>query len=386
MQGRRIHLARTRQPSRRMVSRRRLDARDLPGPQQVLRGRRPRRRRLRPGLGRGLGPHWQELKPTLFDRSSAVDICRPRRHLLAAQTQGQVMIKTRFTELVGVEHPIVQGGMQWVGRAELVAAVANAGALGFITALTQPTPEDLTKEIARCRGLTDKPFGVNLTILPSIKPPPYAEYREAIIESGIKVVETAGNKPQEHVTEFKKHGIKVVHKCTSVRHALSAERMGVDAISIDGFECAGHPGEDDPPGLILIPVAADKVKIPMIASGGFGDGRGLVAALALGAEGINMGTRFMCTKESPIHQLVKEKIVANDERETQLIFRTMRNTSRVAKNTISTKVVAMEKEGAKFEDVRELVAGARGKMVYASGDADEGIWSAGQVQGLPGLR
>ena len=208
------------------------------------------------------------------------------------------MIKTRFTELVGVEHPIVQGGMQWVGRAELVAAVANAGALGFITALTQPTPEDLTKEIARCRGLTDKPFGVNLTILPSIKPPPYAEYRQAIIESGIKVVETAGNKPQEHVTEFKKHGIKVVHKCTSVRHALSAERMGVDAISIDGFECAGHPGEDDTPGLILIPTAADKVKIPMIASGGFGDGRGLVAALALGAEGINMGTRFMATRRA----------------------------------------------------------------------------------------
>jgi NADH:quinone reductase (non-electrogenic) len=292
------------------------------------------------------------------------------------------MIKTRFTELVGVEHPIVQGGMQWVGRAELVAAVANAGALGFITALTQPTPEDLTKEIARCRSLTDKPFGVNLTILPSIKPPPYAEYRQAIIESGIKVVETAGNKPQEHVTEFKKHGIKVVHKCTSVRHALSAERMGVDAISIDGFECAGHPGEDDTPGLILIPIAADKVKIPMIASGGFGDGRGLVAALALGAEGINMGTRFLATRESPIHQLVKEKIVANDERETELIFRTMRNTSRVAKNAISTKVVAMEKEGAKFEDVRELVAGARGKMVYATGDADEGIWSAGQVQGL----
>jgi NADH:quinone reductase (non-electrogenic) len=231
------------------------------------------------------------------------------------------MIKTRFTELVGVEHPIVQGGMQWVGRAELVAAVANAGALGFITALTQPTPEDLTKEIVRCRGLTDKPFGVNLTILPSIKPPPYAEYRQAIIESGIKIVETAGNKPQEHLNEFKKHGIVVMHKCTSVRHALSAERMGVDAISIDGFECAGHPGEDDTPGLILIPVAADKVKIPLIASGGFGDGRGLVAALALGAEGINMGTRFMCTRESPIHQLIKEKIVANDERETELIFR-----------------------------------------------------------------
>jgi NADH:quinone reductase (non-electrogenic) len=292
------------------------------------------------------------------------------------------MIKTRFTELVGVKHPIVQGGMQWVGRAELVAAVANAGALGFITALTQPTPEDLTKEIARCRGLTDRPFGVNLTILPSIKPPPYEEYRQAIIESGIRIVETAGNKPQEHVTQFKSHGIVVVHKCTSVRHALSAERMGVDAISIDGFECAGHPGEDDTPGLILIPAAADKVKIPLIASGGFGDGRGLVAALALGAEGINMGTRFMCTRESPIHQQIKERIVANDERETELIFRTMRNTARVAKNAVSTKVVAMEREGASFEQVRDLVAGARGKMVYANGDADHGIWSAGQVQGL----
>ncbi|HTO61821.1 MAG TPA: nitronate monooxygenase family protein [Bradyrhizobium sp.] len=292
------------------------------------------------------------------------------------------MIKTRFTELAGVDHPIVQGGMQWVGRAELVAAVANAGALGFITALTQPTPEDLAKEIARCRDMTDKPFGVNLTILPAIKPPPYAEYRSAIIASGIKIVETAGNKPQEHVDEFRKHGIKVVHKCTSVRHALSAERMGVDAISIDGFECAGHPGEDDTPGLILIPAAADKVKIPLIASGGFGDARGLVAALALGAEGINMGTRFMCTKESPIHQLIKEKIVANDERETELIFRTMRNTSRVARNAVSKEVVAMEKQGATFEQVRELVAGARGKMVYATGNADEGIWSAGQVQGL----
>jgi len=292
------------------------------------------------------------------------------------------MIKTRFTELVGVEHPIVQGGMQWVGRAELVAAVANAGALGFITAHHSRSAEELHQEIKRCKDLTDKPFGINLTLLPSLNPIPYDEYRQAIIESGIKIVETAGNKPQEHVTEFKKHGIVIVHKCTSVRHALSAERMGVDAISIDGFECAGHPGEDDTPGLILIPAAADKVKIPLIASGGFGDGRGLVAALALGAEGINMGTRFMCTKESPIHQVIKEKIVANDERETDLIFRTMRNTSRVAKNAVSQQVVAMEKEGATFEQVRELVAGARGKMVYATGNADEGIWSAGQVQGL----
>src|SRR5919112_6216313 len=195
------------------------------------------------------------------------------------------MLSTKFTEHFGVEYPIVQGGMQWVGTAELVSAVANAGALGFLTALTQPSPEALVKEIARCREMTDKPFGVNLTILPSINPPPYAEYRQAIIESGIKIVETAGNKPQEHVNEFKKHGVKVLHKCTSVRHGLSAERMGVDAISIDGFECAGHPGEDDTPGLILIPCAADRVKIPMLASGGFGDGRGLVAALSLGAEG-----------------------------------------------------------------------------------------------------
>src|SRR3954467_8100454 len=250
------------------------------------------------------------------------------------------MIKTRFTEMFEVDHPIVQGGMQWVGRAELVAAVANAGALGMITALTQPTPEALTKEIERCRTMTDKPFGVNLTILPAITPPPYAEYRQAIIEAGVRIGEPAGKKPQEHVDVFRAAGVKVIHKCTSVRHGLSAERMGVDAISIDGFECAGHPGEDDTPGLILIPAAANKIKIPMIASGGFADARGLVAALALGAEGINMGTRFMATKESPIHQLIKEKIVANDERETELIFRTMRNTSRVARNEISTKVVA----------------------------------------------
>ncbi|MHB8529770.1 MAG: NAD(P)H-dependent flavin oxidoreductase [Caulobacteraceae bacterium] len=292
------------------------------------------------------------------------------------------MIRTRFTELFGVEHPIAQGGMQWVGRAGLVSAVANAGALGFITALTQPTPEELTKEIARCRDHTDKPFGVNLTILPAIKPPPYAEYRAAIIEAGIKIVETAGYKPQEHIDEFHKHGIKVIHKCTSVRHGLSAERMGADALSIDGFECAGHPGEDDVPGLILIPAAADKIRIPMIASGGFGDARGLVAALALGADGINMGTRFMATKESPIHEKIKEQMVANDERATDLIFRTMRNTARVARNAISQQVVELEKGGATFDQVRELVAGTRGKVVYETGDPDHGIWSAGQIQGL----
>jgi nitronate monooxygenase len=272
--------------------------------------------------------------------------------------------------------------MQWVGRAELTSAVANAGALGFLTALTQPTPEALVREIARCREMTDKAFGVNLTILPAIKPPPYSEYRAAIIESGIKVVETAGYKPQEHVDEFKKHGIKVIHKCTSVRHALSAERYGVDAISIDGFECAGHPGEDDIGGLILIPCAADKVMIPMIASGGFGDGRGLVAALALGADGVNMGTRFCATKEAPLHERFKEQMVANDERATDLIFRTLHNTARVARNAVSQQVIALEKQGATFEDVRPLVAGGRGREGLEQGELDHGVWSAGQVQVL----
>ena len=293
------------------------------------------------------------------------------------------MLQTRFTQMFGVEHPVVQGGMQWVGRASLVSAVANAGALGFITALTQPTPEDLEKEIKRCRELTDKPFGVNLTILPALKPPPYAEYRQAIIESGVKIVETAGYNPQEHIAELKKHGIKVIHKCTAVRHAVKAEKIGADAISIDGFECAGHPGEDDVPGLILIPSAADKVSIPMIASGGFGDGRGLVAALALGADGINMGTRFMCTVESPIHRKIKEQIVANDERATDLIFRTLHNTARVAKNAVSQEVLTVERKGgATIDDVRHLVAGQRGRAVYEDGDPDFGIWSAGMVQGL----
>jgi nitronate monooxygenase len=273
--------------------------------------------------------------------------------------------------------------MQWVGRAELVAAVANAGALGFITALTQPTPDDLRREIERCRTLTNKPFGVNLTILPTINPPPYSEYRQAIIDSGVKIVETAGYRPVEHLDHFKAHGVKVIHKCTSVRHALSAERMGVDAVSIDGFECAGHPGEDDIPGLVLIPAAAEQVKIPIIASGGFADARGLVAALALGADAINMGTRFMCTSESPIHRNVKERIVANDERATNLIFRTLQNTARVAKNTVSDQVVSIERRGgAKFEDVKDLVAGARGRLVYENGDTNYGIWSIGMVQGL----
>ena len=292
------------------------------------------------------------------------------------------MIRTRFTETFGVEHPIVQGGMQWVGRAPLVAAVANAGALGMITALTQPTPADLAKEIERCRELTDRPFGVNLTILPAINPPPYAEYRQAIIDSGVTVVETAGSNPAEHIEHFHAHGIKVIHKCTSVRHAVKAQSLGADAVSVDGFECAGHPGEDDVPGLVLIPAAANALTVPFLACGGFADGRGLVAALALGAEGITMGTRFMCTVESGIHQNVKEKIVANGERDTHLIFRQLRNTSRVAANSISREVVERLDAGGQFEDVRELVAGVRGVKVYETGDVEHGIWSAGMVQGL----
>jgi NADH:quinone reductase (non-electrogenic) len=292
------------------------------------------------------------------------------------------MLATRFTETFDVEHPITQGGMQWVARAELVSAVANAGALGFLTALTQPTPEALAAEIARCREMTDRAFGVNLTILPSITPPPYDEYRAAIIEGGVKVVETAGANPEPHMAAFKSAGVKVIHKATSVRHALKAERVGVDAISIDGFECAGHPGEDDIPGLVLIPAAADQLTVPIIASGGFADGRGLAAALALGADAINMGTRFLCTREAPIHQRIKEQIVANDENATDLIFRTLRNTARVARNEISKQVIEIEQAGGTFDDVRPLVAGQRGKQVYEIGDVNAGIWWAGLAQGL----
>src|SRR6202453_134786 len=293
------------------------------------------------------------------------------------------MLRTRFTEMFGVEAPITCGGMTRVGKAELIAAVANAGALGFITAHSAGKPEDLAKELKKSRDLTDKPFGVNLTILPSITPIPYDEYREAIIESGVKVVETAGNNPQPHLPRFKEAGVKVIHKCTSVRHALKAQSIGVDCVSIDGFECAGHPGEDDVGGLILFPATADRLSIPIIASGGMADARGLVAALALGCEGVNMGTRFMATKEAPIHENVKKQIVANDERATNLIFRTMHNTARVAKNAISDEVVAIERRGnAKFEDVKELVAGTRGGSVLDKGDMDAGIWSAGQTQGL----
>ncbi|SFQ24958.1 nitronate monooxygenase family protein [Variovorax sp. 770b2] len=293
-------------------------------------------------------------------------------------------MKTRITELLGIRYPIIQGGMQWVGRAELAAAVSNAGGLGIVTALTQPTPDDLRHEIARTRTLTDKPFGVNLTILPAVKPPPYAEYVQAIIDSGIKIVETAGNSPKDFIEALKRHDVKIVHKCTSVRHALSAERNGVDAVSVDGFECAGHPGEDDVPGLVLLPIAARKLRIPIIASGGIADGRGMAAALALGAEGVNMGTRFCVTQEAPIHPNIKEALVNATERDTKLMFRTMRNTARVFRNAISEEVVATENRpgGCEFEEVRPLVAGARGRAALESGEVQNGVVSAGQCIGL----
>jgi len=291
-------------------------------------------------------------------------------------------IRTRFTDLFGVEHPIVQGGMQWVARAELVSAVANAGALGFLTALTQPSPEALSQEIRRCRDLTDRPFGVNLTILPTLTPPPYAEYRAAIVESGVRIVETAGARPETHLEEFHRAGVKVIHKCTSVRHALSAERLGVDAVSVDGFECAGHPGEDDIPGLVLIPAAVDRLKIPVLACGGFSDGRGLAAALALGAQGVTMGTRFCATREAPIHENFKAALVAGDERSTDLILRSFRNTSRVARNAVSAEVRRLEAEGSDFEQIGPLVRGQRGRDAFETGDLDHGIWTAGLSQVL----
>ena len=288
------------------------------------------------------------------------------------------MLKTRITELFGIKHPIIQGGMQWVGTGELVSAVANAGALGILTALTQPTPEALGKEIERTREMTDQPFGVNLTILPTITPPPYEEYAEAIVGSGIKIIETAGRSPEPFMELFKAYDVKVIHKCTSVRHALKAQAVGCDAVTIDGFECAGHPGEDDIPSLVLLPQTAEALDIPVAGCGGFSDAKSLVAALALGGEAIVMGTRFMATKESLIHQNVKDKMTEADERSTNLMFRTMHNTARVFKNTISDQVVEIESTGtAKFEDVQELVAGQRGRGVFEVGDLEAGIWSAG---------
>ncbi len=292
--------------------------------------------------------------------------------------------KTRITEMLGIEHPIVQGGMMRVGIAELASAVSNAGGLGILTGLTQPSPEALIKEIERCRTMTDKPFAVNMTVFPTINSPDYKAYAQAIIDSGIKIVETAGTPAVAELWEmFKKHDIKILHKCTAVRHAVSAEKKGVDVISIDGFECAGHPGEDDIPGLILIPACADKVKIPIIASGGIADGRGLVAAMALGAEGVNMGTRFLATKECTIHQNVKQALVDNDERSTNLIFRSLKNTARVAKNGVSDEIVKrLAVPGATFADVAQLAAGAKGAVVLETGDMEAGVYWASMAQGL----
>ena len=293
-------------------------------------------------------------------------------------------IRTRITEMLGIEHPIVQGGMMHVGYAELASAVSNAGGLGIITALTQPSPAALSAEIERCRAMTSRPFAVNVTVLPSVTPPDYKAFAQTIIDAGVKIVETAGTQEvRELWAMMKPHGITIMHKCTAVRHALSAERAGCDIISIDGFECAGHPGEDDIPGLILIPAAADRVKIPLLASGGFGDGRGLAAALSLGAEGINMGTRFCATQEAPIHPNVKQKYVENDERGTNLIFRSLHNTARVGRNEVSDEVVRRLREpGATFEAVRELVSGKAGAELLRTGDLSKGIFWAGMVQGL----
>ena len=293
-------------------------------------------------------------------------------------------IKTRVTEMLGIEHPIVQGGMMNVGYAEMASAVSNAGGLGIVTGLTQPTPAALRDEIERCRSMTAKPFGVNMTIFPSINSPDYKAYAQAIIDSGVKVLETAGTPAVREIWEMvKPHGITIIHKCTAVRHAVSAEKAGCDIISIDGFECAGHPGEDDVPGLILIPAAADQVKIPMLASGGIGDARGLVAALALGAEGINMGTRFCATVEAPIHPNVKQAYLDNDERGSYLIFRSLKNTARVGKNSVSEEVVRrLSNPDATFEDVKDLVAGVKGKELLKTGDMASGIFWAGMVQGL----
>jgi NADH:quinone reductase (non-electrogenic) len=272
--------------------------------------------------------------------------------------------------------------MMWVGRAELAAAVSEAGGLGIITALTQPTPADLAKEIRRVRERTEKPFGVNLTMLPTISPPPYAKYRQVIIDEGVTIVETAGSSPEPHMEAFSDAGVRVIHKCTSVRHALKAQKLGVAAVSIDGFECAGHPGEDDVPGLILIPAAADALTIPLVASGGFGDGRGLAAALMLGADGISMGTRFLASQESPVANEVKQHIVDSTERDTDLILRSLHNTVRVSKNSVSAEVLRLLDDGADFAQVQPLVAGARGRKVFEDGDVEAGIWAVGQVQGL----
>jgi nitronate monooxygenase len=293
-------------------------------------------------------------------------------------------MKTRITELFGIEHPIVQGGMHFVGLAEMAAAVSNAGGLGLITGLTQRTPEKLAGEIARCRTMTEKPFGVNLTFLPAVNPPDYPGYIKAIIEGGVKIVETAGNNPQKWLPLLKNAGIKVIHKCTSVRHAVKAEAVGCDAISVDGFECGGHPGEDDVPNFILLPRAAEELKVPFIASGGMANGKSLVAALALGADGINMGTRFIATQEAPVHDNVKQAIVKATELDTRLIMRPLRNTERVLFNASVERLLEKEKtmgSNLKFEDIIPEVAGVYPRVMQ-DGDLDAGAWSCGMVAGL----
>ncbi len=293
-------------------------------------------------------------------------------------------MRTRITDLFGIRHPIIQGGMHCVGLAELAAAVSNAGGLGIITGLTQGTPEKLSAEIRKCRGLTDKPFGVNLTFLPSVTPPDYPGLVKSIIDGGVKIVETAGNNPVKWLPPLREAGIKVIHKCTSVRHALKAESIGVDALSIDGFECGGHPGEDDVPNMILLPLAADALKIPFVASGGMADGRSLVAALAMGAEGINMGTRFMATVEAPVHQNVKDALVKATELDTRLVMRPLRNTERVLTNAGVERLLEKERTmGAelKFADIAAEVAGVYPRVMY-KGEMDAGAWSCGMVTGL----
>jgi NAD(P)H-dependent flavin oxidoreductase YrpB (nitropropane dioxygenase family) len=293
-------------------------------------------------------------------------------------------MKTRITEMFGIEHPIIQGGMHFVGFAELAAAVSNAGGLGIITGLTQRTPDDLANEIARCREMTDKPFGVNLTFLPVVDAPDYPGYVEVIIKAGVKIVETAGNNPVKWLPILKENGITVIHKCTTVRHSLKAQEIGCDAVSVDGFECGGHPGEDDIPNMILLPRAADELEIPFVASGGMADGRSLVAALALGADGMNMGTRFIATREAPVHDNVKAAIVGASELDTRLVMRPLRNTERVLTNAAVERLLAKERElGADigFEDIKDEVAGVYPKVML-DGDMDAGAWSCGMVAGL----
>ena len=293
-------------------------------------------------------------------------------------------MKTKITKLFNIEHPIIQGGMHFVAFAELAAAVSNAGGLGIITGLTQKTPADLANEISRCQKLTDKPFGVNLTFLPTVNAPDYPGYISAIIDGGVKIVETAGRNPQEYMPSLQKAGIKVIHKCTSVRHALKAEQIGCDAVSVDGFECGGHPGEDDIPNMILLPRASEELKIPFVASGGMADGRSLVAALSFGADGINMGTRFIATKEAPVHDNVKKAIVSATELDTRLIMRPLKNTERVINNPAVERLLEKEQRlgnNIKFEDIIEEVAGVYPKIMM-EGTMDAGAWSCGMVAGL----